>query len=119
MPSKNTIESAILRHLAQIGPGQDVTIFYGDMAKILGDKRNLSGSKRQLDSISRAYRAANPASLLDITWILKSRETDYPSQIDDKRIHGRSDLTLTDKAKARAGLQIVINRFCKGAHNPY
>ena len=114
-----TIENEILAHLNSIATGGDPTLRYGQLATRLGARNHLRGSQSILNGIRHKYQTAKPRPLPDITWILKSKATGYPSQIHDKIIRRRSELTEQDRKNARIGLQEVIDAFCPGAHNPY
>lgn len=73
----------------------------------------MRGAKDVLDLIANEERAnSNP----DITFMLYSATTDYPSQIGGQ---SAKPPTQAQKQLARNELQAVIDRYCPGAENPY
>ena len=70
--------------------------------------------KEALDAIAREFSAK---SLPDLTYLLQNRRSGYPSQIDFRSAKPQPD--DSQKQKARAEAQRIIDRYCPGTKNPY
>jgi hypothetical protein len=66
-----------------------------------------------LDSIADEEDAAGRP---DITFVVRSKKTGYPSRIG--RVTNRNP-SIAQKARAREKMQEVIDQYNPGSHNPY
>ncbi|TBD22984.1 hypothetical protein [Rhizobium ruizarguesonis] len=73
----------------------------------------MRGTKDLLDLIAEEEKAKKEP---DITYMLSSATTKYPSQIGGRPA---KPPTPEQKRLAREEMQMIINRHCPGAVNPY
>jgi hypothetical protein len=73
----------------------------------------MRGAKDVLDAIAAEERKKGEP---DITFILCSAATGYPSQIDGQPAKPPS---LSQRASTRAEITAIIARYCPGKPNPY
>jgi hypothetical protein len=71
--------------------------------------------KEALDAGARDF--TNNDHLPDLTFLLRNATSGYPSQIDFRPAKPKPD--DTQKAKAKAEAQKIIDMFCPGTKNPY
>ncbi|MGI0525742.1 hypothetical protein [Rhizobium giardinii] len=104
---KNEIRDALLCVAKE---GQPMTYeSFGEMVSIW----RMRGAKDLLDLIAKEERAKKEP---DITYMLRSATTKYPSQIGGQPA---KPPTTEQKQLAREEMQAVIDRHCPGAVNPY
>jgi hypothetical protein len=87
-------------------------VCYSDFGKVT-DTRPRGPSKEVLDIIAKEEAAAGRP---DITVLLVRKDTGYPGQIDGKRTKRPKP---QDIVRARQKLQDVIDRYNRGANNPF
>ncbi|MGO6724288.1 hypothetical protein ACC717_27300 [Rhizobium ruizarguesonis] len=85
---------------------------YESFGQIVGIWR-MRGAKDLLDLIAKEEQAKGEP---DITYMLRSATTKYPSQIGGQPA---KPPTTEQMLRARQEMQAVINRHCPGAVNPY
>ncbi|MGW9949124.1 hypothetical protein J2W92_004472 [Rhizobium leguminosarum] len=104
---KNEIRDALFQ-VAKNG----LPMTYENFGQIVGIWR-MRGAKDLLDLIAKEEKAKREP---DVTYMLHSAATKYPSQIGGQPA---KPPTAEQMRLARKEMQAVINRHCPGAVNPY
>ena len=105
-------KALIERELVKAAQGGEIPLTYEQFGERVGIWR-MRGARNLLDRIAEEWRSMEG---FDITFILCSATTGYPSQIDGLPAKPPSE---TQKKSARQNMDKIIQRFRPGAKNPY
>lgn len=92
---------------------------YGKFGQMyhLGSFAPAWANRKNLDVAAQECKADKSIYFLDLTFILCSSRTHYPSVIDGRPFSEKNPKPQMDRAREEA--QKIIDRFCPGANNPY